>query len=1394
MSGPWLLPRDVIQSQSFRLALEQREHETVFLGGPCYLAWEKGERSSWLASWRPLFYREVKIQSEGNDYVIHPDAGAWAITPLIYKLLDQLQLDVGCPLEAYASQVIEKAAVIRDVQTLAWSDALRRAIETITPELRDALTKTFRQNEVPTEPTTWVLFAPTKSFSALTRYLMKDYERLESSLSKDPQSIGGLRILDTEMPPASQDKPSILPVVPLNENQKAAAQSVLGNQPLTVISGPPGCGKSQVVVSILLNAWARGISVLFASNNNKAVDVVRERLDRFESEFPIAIRAGNREKNNILEVLGRTLTMAGAGETPSAENNTAPAPRDLRNQREKLSEERKRIQEIFDSHVPQRTDEARRAALQCYGTSKSKHAEVVQRRAELLKDFAALGLLLKSPDDLSHATQSFRAWLQFAREQQQCVREDDANRDKLILDAKQHARLRDQAVSTVNLPSKNAGDWTWLADGPPPELLNEWETKLKALLEHPIEMDLEPFEWRASYNRWMDALDASKYATAVASFAEEIRSTVAEISPKVHKINDAEKTLDNHSRILAGAGLEQRDEIKMDVLQAWSTAYVELVTRKKKKLDILPFSAAAALIRQLSKQEKEMRPWLPIAKWKELGTLDEQGRAKLAALVEIMRQWLQARMKCDNLIAESTDVNNTLLRLRFKAAQLKIENIPTGADLVRWHELGKSCEQLSELATTAAATWNKRKASESACQKLESLAVDWISLASGHPLKTAWSKNIGAKFDATFTALRKNPTAAELQAVRTAYYSGVLTVLRAAWQNALQEEVKRRHAHAATARVPSQSSRITNAWNHFPSAIIRERPDATQIQIWPDIARWETTLRTWDEFQAKWYAFINHVMPAALRESESELKRAFEQFKKAVSLFPSKEREHAAALFQQLETLHLKPDADWPTDKINELFSKISPDYYKARIEQIDAQLEKYSFEDAKANWLERLRHDTAGVQALDSLEKTLRRNYGDLPENELGTFKQALPLVPIWITTAQAAQAIPLSPGLFDLVVIDEASQCTLTNLLPLLYRGKRLAIIGDAEQLPAIPTIQEREEHALATKHGLLGFLNFIGHAGNDVYKTATESLPRRRAGVLHLYEHFRSNPQIIGFSNRHIYQQKLILKKDPAKSASLPVGSGVHRIPVNGMARQGERGRSWVNEPEGQAVLALIAKLRETPGMQGRSIGVVTPFAAQKNWLREQIETRGWSAEIFVDSAYGFQGDERDIIIFSPVVARGITPSASRWVESPPNLINVALTRAREALYVVADFDYCLRQEGLLRKLALYCRDIQTLRDTSPAELELYSWMMVQGWTPIIHPRIADVEADFAITGENGIKIAIEVDGKAHHEGRKEQDKARDAFLQAQGYRVVRIPARAVIETPYEVINTIEKALLN
>ena len=105
------------------------------------------------------------------------------------------------------------------------------------------------------------------------------------------------------------------------------------------------------------------------------------------------------------------------------------------------------------------------------------------------------------------------------------------------------------------------------------------------------------------------------------------------------------------------------------------------------------------------------------------------------------------------------------------------------------------------------------------------------------------------------------------------------------------------------------------------------------------------------------------------------------------------------------------------------------------------------------------------------------------------------------------------------------------------------------------------------------------------------------------------------------------------------------------------------------------------------------------------------------------------------------------------------------------------------------------LPAMRATSEAELRLYSWMILQGWTPMVHPRIGDLEVDFTMSpsrSEEAVRLAIEVDGEAYHREDSATDKSRDAFLAARGSLVLRVSAREVFETPLTVIAEIERRL--
>ena len=91
---------------------------------------------------------------------------------------------------------------------------------------------------------------------------------------------------------AQEEERAVVEAVPLNEEQREAVQ-MAASAPLTAVTGPPGTGKSQIVVGMIADSYLSGERVLFTSRNNKAVDVVEERVNALAAN-PLMIRTGSR--------------------------------------------------------------------------------------------------------------------------------------------------------------------------------------------------------------------------------------------------------------------------------------------------------------------------------------------------------------------------------------------------------------------------------------------------------------------------------------------------------------------------------------------------------------------------------------------------------------------------------------------------------------------------------------------------------------------------------------------------------------------------------------------------------------------------------------------------------------------------------------------------------------------------------------------------------------------------------------------------------------------------------------------------------------------------------------------------------------------------------------------
>ena len=423
----------------------------------------------------------------------------------------------------------------------------------------------------------------------------------------------------------------------------------------------------------------------------------------------------------------------------------------------------------------------------------------------------------------------------------------------------------------------------------------------------------------------------------------------------------------------------------------------------------------------------------------------------------------------------------------------------------------------------------------------------------------------------------------------------------------------------------------------------------------------------------------------------------------------------------------------------------------------------------------ERLAGDQIGGRAYLQLRQDMARLFRDVSRH-----------IPAWcVTNLSARSSLPLEPNLFDLLIIDEASQCDIASALPLLYRAKRAVIIGDVQQLRHITKIERRRDQQLQAAYRLTA-------ADDQVFTYSQNSLFDLSIScgaigqVNQLQDHYRSHSHIVGFSNRRWYRDSLRIWTDYSRLKAPPDGRyGIRWTEVSGAARR-PRGGSVFMPSEVDAVVEEVIDLLMNQRFDG-TVGVVAPFRAQANMIWERVAQRVPSdvsnrAQLIVDTAHGFQGDERDIVLFSPCVSRDLPVGAHNFLKTTDNLFNVAITRARSLLHVVGSRDACAISEiPHIQQFASYCEEIEgsgsspyetTLTSDErigPWERPLYDALVARGLNPLPQYPVHQYRLDLAIVAGE-IRVDVEADGESTHlESRI--DAERDSQLEDLGWHVVR-----------------------
>jgi very-short-patch-repair endonuclease len=403
-------------------------------------------------------------------------------------------------------------------------------------------------------------------------------------------------------------------------------------------------------------------------------------------------------------------------------------------------------------------------------------------------------------------------------------------------------------------------------------------------------------------------------------------------------------------------------------------------------------------------------------------------------------------------------------------------------------------------------------------------------------------------------------------------------------------------------------------------------------------------------------------------------------------------------------------------------------------------------------------------------------------------------PSVPVWIMPLyRIAEQVRVEPNLYDVVIVDEASQAGLEAAF-LQYLAPKVVVIGDDKQVsPSAVGVDQQQLRDLASMY-----------LSEDPYKESWLDPKRsyfdeanmRFGRRITLTEHRRCVPEIIGFSNRIAYQ--------PEGIRLVPVRQfGAERLePIKVVyLPQGHESPNKTNLVEAEAIVEQVVKCLKEPHYDGATFGVISLLGQEQAKLIEHklldaVSPEDWAArELRCGDAPDFQGSERDVMFLSMVKApdpdkRLSALTAAQYVQR----FNVAASRAkdqmwvyhsmpREALTNVEDMryqllDYCYgvvkggSGPGIGELPSAVPEDVRVAPFDSLFEQRVFNRIVDRGFTVTPQFEALGYMIDMVITGAKG-RLAIECDGDFWHGPDKyDADMARQRELERCGWEFFRI----------------------
>lgn len=423
-------------------------------------------------------------------------------------------------------------------------------------------------------------------------------------------------------------------------------------------------------------------------------------------------------------------------------------------------------------------------------------------------------------------------------------------------------------------------------------------------------------------------------------------------------------------------------------------------------------------------------------------------------------------------------------------------------------------------------------------------------------------------------------------------------------------------------------------------------------------------------------------------------------------------------------------------------------------------------------------------------------------PEN----FNVILDLIPVWIMELDdASRIIPLEAGIFDYVILDEASQCNIAYTLPAMFRAKKALFFGDSEQMRDNTIIfkSNKSFDELACRYQISEDLQI--KATGSAVQSVLDMANLRGFSSVSLRNHYRSPEELIGFSNKYFYRPKgkelVVLNSNYLTYEKTDRIMLIHSVDSDWSEEFSDK----VNVAEAKAILEFFKKLRNDKSYQDKSVGILSFFNPQATYIRELFEKEGFKEEkdnYKISIIEGIQGDEKDIIIYSFVIRNfdqknKYIPLTGEGGDIKADInkgrVNVAFSRAKLQTHSFISLPIEEFPEKIwIKKYLRYVEEsgkvnvhsVKLKPFDSYFEEEFYGFVrsrLKRGYKIQNQVESCGFKIDFVVSNiRNGKRIAIECDGPTHFEDELdeeagiyiEDDEERQNILEAAGWIFYRV----------------------